>query len=208
MTEFIKECEGIYRLKVQYTTVYTSIFLIETERGDLLVDTASYDDDINNVLVPALAKMNKSLEGLYAIVITHDHFDHSGGLKRIREIVPDVRVITELCNLTDNISTYPMAGHTEDCIGVLDTRSGTLISGDGLQGAGVDKYRCSVRKREAYLETIERIKNDGRIENILFSHAYEPWDRDSVIGRREVDACLSECIKYINGGKNESNTCK
>ena len=197
MAEFIKECEGIYRLKVQYTTVYTSIFLIETELGDLLVDTASYDDDINNVLVPALAKMNKSLEGLYAIVITHDHFDHSGGLKRIREIVPDVRVITELCDLTDNISTYPMAGHTEGAIGVFDSRTNTLLSGDGLQGAGVDKYRCSAPFVEKYLETIERIKGDDRIEHILFSHAYEPWYKDRIDGREAVIAAVEKCKEYV-----------
>ena len=197
MAEFIKECEGIYRLKVQYTTVYTSIFLIETELGDLLVDTASYDDDINDVLVPALAKMNKSLEGLYATVITHDHFDHSGGLKRILEYAPGLRVITGICEISKEISTYPMAGHTEDSIGVFDSRTKTLISGDGLQGAGVDKYKTSVPLKEEYIRTLERIKNDGRIENILFSHAYEPWFKDKIVGREAVLLCLDECEKYV-----------
>ena len=197
MNGFIEEREGIYRLKVQYTTVYTSIFLIETELGDLLVDTASYDEDIDSCLIPALSEMGKSLSELYAVVITHDHFDHSGGLKRIREIVPDVRVITELCNLTDNISTYPMAGHTEDSIGVFDSRTKTLISGDGLQGAGVDKYRTSAPFKEEYIRTLERIKNDERIENILFSHAYEPWFQDKMVGREAVLLCLDECKKNI-----------
>ena len=53
-----------------------------------------------------------------------------------------------------------LAGHTDDSIGVLDERSHTLISGDGLQGAGVDKYRCSLYNKNAYIETIEKIKND------------------------------------------------
>ena len=197
MAEFIKECDGIYRLKVQYTTVYTSIFLIETELGALLVDTASYDEDIDGCLLPALEKMNIKLSEIYAIVITHNHFDHSGGLKRILEIAPDLRVITELCDITDKISTYPMAGHTEDAIGVFDSRTNTLLSGDGLQGAGVDKYRCSAPFVEKYLETIERIKNDDRIEHILFSHAYEPWYSDRIDGRDAVIAAVEKCKEYV-----------
>ena len=197
MAEFIKECDGIYRLKVQYTTVYTSIFLIETELGALLVDTASYDEDIDGCLLPALEKMNIKLSEIYAIVITHNHFDHSGGLKRILEIAPDLRVITELCDITDKISTYPMAGHTEDALGVFDSRTNTLLSGDGLQGAGVDKYRCSAPFVEKYLETIERIKNDDRIEHILFSHAYEPWFKDRIDGRDAVIAAVEKCKEYV-----------
>jgi len=197
MNGFIKEREGIYRLRVQYTTVYTSIFLLETELGDLLVDTASYNEDIDSCLIPALSEMGKSLSELYAVVKTHDHFDHSGGLKRILEYAPGLRVITGICEISKGISTYPMAGHTEDSIGVFDSRTKTLISGDGLQGAGVDKYRTSVPHKEEYIRTLERIKNDERIENILFSHAYEPWFKDKIVGREAVLRCLDECEKYV-----------
>ena len=197
MNGFIEEREGIYRLRVQYITVYTSIFLLETELGDLLVDTASYNEDIDTCLLPALGEMNKSISELYAVVITHDHFDHSGGLKRILEYAPGLRVITGIGEISKWISTYPMAGHTEDSIGVFDSRTNTLISGDGLQGAGVDKYRTSVPFKEEYLKTLERIKNDGRIENILFSHAYEPWFKDSVLGREAVISAVEKCKEYV-----------
>jgi len=86
-----------------------------------------------------------------------------------------------------------LAGHTEDSIGVFDERTHTLITGDGLQGAGVDRYHCSVKDKSAYLETLERIKNDERVENLLLSHAYEPWNSDGVFGREQVLRCLEEC---------------
>jgi glyoxylase-like metal-dependent hydrolase (beta-lactamase superfamily II) len=208
MNKFYNVTDSIYRLKVPFEAIYTSVFLIKSPSGAILVDCATTSEDVDQCIVPALVEMGYELSNIETLVLTHKHGDHAGGLERVLALAPNIEVVTSVRALCDGVCTYPMAGHTEDCIGILDMRSHTLISGDGLQGAGVDKYRCSVRKREAYLETIERIKNDGRIENILFSHAYEPWDRDSVIGRREVDACLSECIKYINGGKNESNTCK
>lgn len=73
----------------------------------------------------------------------------------------------------------------------------SLISADGLQGAGVDKYRCSLASHEEYLNTLEKIQQDDRIENILFSHAYEPWYSDCVFCRGAVLECINECKKYI-----------
>ena len=84
-----------------------------------------------------------------------------------------------------------------DCIGVLDERSRTLITGDGLQGAGVDKYPCSTDDRDAYLATLERIRLDERVENLLFSHAYEPFCTDRMCGRESVLECLSKCAEYV-----------
>ena len=45
--------------------------------------------------------------------------------------------------------------------------------------------------------TLKRIRNDGRIENILFSHAYEPWNSDAALGRKRVLECIEECLNYL-----------
>jgi glyoxylase-like metal-dependent hydrolase (beta-lactamase superfamily II) len=131
------------------------------------------------------------------LVLTHRHADHAGGRQHICELAPDIRVVTDVQTLTTDISIYAMPGHTEDCIGIFDRRTHTLISGDGLQGAGVDKFRCYTQNPTAYSETLKKIENDERIENILFSHAYEPWNKDSITGRNKVLECLSDCMKYI-----------
>ena len=90
-----------------------------------------------------------------------------------------------------------MMGHTLDSVGIYDSRTHTLIAGDGLQGAGVDRYPCSLASREAYRATINRIRADESIENILFSHAYEPWKNNRAIGRSEVLARLADCESCI-----------
>ena len=82
---------------------------------------------------------------------------------------------------------------------MFDGATGTLISGDGLQGAGIGKYRCSLESKEEYLKAIEKIRLDKKIKNILFSHAYEPWYKDGMFGRENVERCLQDCIKYIKG---------
>ena len=198
-TEFLEQTPGIYRLTVPFESVYTSVFLITTPNAAFLVDCATTAYDVDTYIVPALEKIGFSLTSITALVLTHRHDDHAGGCERILQYAPNIDVVTEVRSLADGVSTYPMAGHTEDCIGVLDERCHTLISGDGLQGAGVDVYRCSLRDKNAYAQTLERIKNDKRIENILFSHAYEPWNQDCLHGRDAVEACLIECKKYING---------
>ena len=194
---FERIIDGIWRLKVPFYTVYTAVFLIYTAEGYVLVDCATTDGDVDEYIIPALEEQDVSLLDVKKIVITHDHSDHAGGLPRIIELMPHIEVVKEVTRLAGGVCTYPLPGHTKDFIGVLDERSCTLISGDGLQGAGVDKYRTSVPFKEEYLKTLERIKNDGRIENLLFSHAYEPWFKDKMVGREAVLHCLDECGKYV-----------
>lgn len=196
-----KETSNIYRLKIPFENLYTSVFLIIAGGKKILVDCGTVSKDVDTVIVPLLAEVGFTLTDIETLVLTHKHGDHAGGLVRIVELNPRITVVNDIRVLADKISTYPLAGHTDDSIGVLDERSHTLISGDGLQGAGVDKYRCSLYNKNAYIETIEKIKNDKRIESILFSHAYEPWNKDFIKGRKKILKCLSDCIKYAGGQK-------
>lgn len=194
---FYKETDGIFRLRVPFEDLYTSVLFVETAQANILVDSATKANDVDDVIIPALKQLGYKLSDMDMLVLTHRHGDHAGGRKRIAEISPYTKIVTDVRPLADGVSTYRLAGHTEDCIGVLDGRTHTLISGDGLQGEGIGKYRCSLENKNAYLETIETVKNDPSIENILFSHAYEPWCVDRVIGRSDVRDCLFQCTEYV-----------
>lgn len=193
---FLKEREGIFRLKVPFEDLYTSVFLVVTPQRLILVDCATTDDDVELFIIPALWEMGYEPCDLDAIVITHRHGDHAGGIDAILHHAPNIEVITDARELADGVYTYDLHGHTKDLIGVLDMRTATLISGDGLQGMGIGKYRCSLEDRTAYLEMLERIRCDVRIENVLFSHAYEPWNKDGAFGRKAVTSVINFCIEY------------
>ncbi len=124
-----------------FYTVYTSVFLIEMPEACILVDCATTDEDVDGNIIPAIKKRGISLSRVKKIVITHDHSDHAGGLDRLLYHMPHLEVVRDARELCDSVCTYPLAEHTKDFIGVFDEESGTLISGDGLQGAGVGKYR-------------------------------------------------------------------
>ena len=195
--EFELKIDGIYQLKVPFMSVYTSVFLIDAMGEWILVDTATTADDVDGIIIPAIKKLGVDPCEIKKVVITHDHSDHAGGLERLRHYAPNIETIRTAGEIASTITAYPLPGHTRDFIGVFDNRTGTLISGDGLQGAGVDKYRAYAESREAYYETLERVRADGRIKNLVFSHAYEPWFKDSIFGRESVLGALIECEKYI-----------
>ena len=197
MSGFYEEVEGIYRLRVPFERVYTSVFLIEAEATRILVDCATTARDVEDIILPALAELGYTPTDVDTLVLTHRHGDHAGGMETLLHHAPQLEVVTDIRALADGVCTYPMGGHTRDCIGVFCTRTGTLISGDGIQGAGVDKYRCYTEDPQMYPETLARIREDTRIENILFSHAYEPWLADRASGREQVLACLFASLQYV-----------
>lgn len=195
---FEKEIGEIYRLKVPFENLYTSVFLIRAENANILVDCATYNSDVDSYIIPALAKMGLVLTDIEYLVLTHSHGDHAGGKARVLQLNPQIKIVaSEQGELPNGLTVYALKGHTLDCIGVFDERSGTLISGDGLQGAGVGKYRCSLQSKEEYIKTIETIRQNKKIENVLFSHAYEPWYQDSAFGREEVEKRLQDCLQYV-----------
>ena len=197
MHDFYCEADGIYRLRVPFEAIYTSVFLVCRAGKAVLVDCATTEHDVTDVILPALDRLGYPPHRLDAIVLTHRHGDHAGGLEALLVRAPQIEVITKPCTLAPGLSTYPLPGHTADSIGLLDEATHTLISGDGLQGAGVDRWRCNTREPKAYLQTLSRIRADSRIEHVLFSHAYEPWNSDRADGRDAVLSALDDCAVYV-----------
>lgn len=194
--EFQKEIGGIYRLKIPFENLYTSVFLLQTANGNILVDCATSSQDVDERIEPALEKMGLTFSEIDCVIVTHEHSDHAGGLPRILQKNPNVCVARTIQQI-NGIEIYSMHGHTKDFVGVFEPNSKTLISGDGLQGAGVGKYRCSLESKEEYLKTIAKIEQDERIENLLFSHEYEPWYKNGVFGKEAVKKALKDCKNYV-----------
>ena len=199
---FKKEIGEIYRLKVPFESVYTSVFLIKTPNANVLMDCATTESDVKQWIIPALSDAGLSMLDVNYLVVSHEHGDHAGGLQTLLELNPNLKVIKigdDLC--VDELELYELKGHTLSCVGILDKKTGTLISCDGLQGAGVGKYRCWYDSREEYLKTIKKIKDDQRINNVLFSHEYEPWYKNSALGREQVEKCLHDCLFVVEKGE-------
>lgn len=95
-------------------------------------------------------------------------------------------------------------GHDDDCICFLDIPSGTLISGDSLQGNGTRTQGTALyMDLEAYRNTLEKLMRMD-IENIISAHPYL-YSGEAARGKRECAAYLERCMEitgiygaYIN----------
>lgn len=65
-------------------TKYTGMYFLKTADGGLLlIDALNNTADANEVIIPAIQKLNLPIRGIY---ISHGHIDHDGGVNRLREV--------------------------------------------------------------------------------------------------------------------------
>ena len=204
--QMLAETAHITRITIPFLDIDTAVFLIDTPDGRILFDTATYPTDIDEYILPA---------GItpHMIVISHNHRDHAGGLARAAECFPeaviaagsnacaeripgrDVRILADGELLAGCLRVVAIPGHTADAIGLLDTRTMTLLSGDALQCAGIygsGNWGANISYQRAHREACARLGGMG-IGTILASHDYHPCGRraDADGVARYLDACTA-----------------
>ena len=209
MEKFVQLTTHIHRLWVPFEIDRTSVFLINTDDGDILLDAATTAADVNERILPALAEMGCTP---VCLVMSHNHGDHAGGMPHLAAHFPDAivcgaseaalakmpgatRLLRDGDTLPGGIVYYAMPGHSADSIGLYDPRTKTLLSADSLQQGGVAKWGTGLALPKRYLETIERIGGED-IENIIASHSYVPCG-STAFGRDAVAVMLAECAADV-----------
>jgi len=216
MTELTAVTPNIHRLVIPFLDIYTTVFIVTTDKGAVLIDTATYPEDIDSYIIPALQELNIPADKLLYAVITHNHRDHAGGLERFAQLFPNtviaagsigcgervpgrtVEVLTDGQTLLGPLQAVALPGHTFDFIGILDTRTKTLISGDGLQQYGIygsGNWGANISLIPEHLALGKRLKQ-MEIETILASHNYHPgdWRAD---GKEAVHHYIDECANAL-----------
>ncbi len=217
----IKVNENIYRLTIPFFDVYTTVYVVKTDCGVLLFDVASYDDDVEDYILPFLKELDIGEDELKYVFISHNHRDHSGGLKKLMEYFPEATVISKSQNLKNQYQDYnvfmpeegdavlealrivPIMGHTSDGCGIYDTRTKTLITGDCLQLYGLfgsGKWGANISYVKEHVEAIAKLRKMD-IEHILTAHDYHPYGF-SYQGKAAVEKALDACIAPLDEIKN------
>ncbi len=214
MKELTLAAPHIHRLEVPFLDIYTTVFLVETEEGIVVFDTATYPEDMDTYLVPALRELGA--ERPLWVVISHNHRDHAGGLTRFAELFPEtpvaagseacseripgrtVRVLSDGETLVGPLKAVTIPGHTADAIGILDTRTGTLMSGDCLQMYGIygsGAWGANISLIPEHIAAGEKLLTMD-IQTILASHNYHPhdWRAD---GKEAVADYIAQCAKAL-----------
>ena len=196
---------GIFRLKIPFQDITTSVYFYVCEQGVAIVDSAKYSTDVDDYIIPALEELNIKNNVQY-LLFTHEHGDHSGGLQRLSEYFPkaiigcafevglaDKMTLTDNKEIIGNLLAIHLPGHTESSFGFYDTVTKTLLTGDCLQLDGVGKYRDGISDFKSYANSINKLKN-MEICNIIAAHEYEPLG-SLARGETEVKQYLERCLK-------------
>lgn len=217
MNNILKINENLYRLTVPYADIYTTVYVVKTDKGTLLFDAASYDEDIRDYILPFLNELEITTDMLKYVCISHNHKDHSGGLSELMKSFSNSKIISRCPNLKQKYADYTILvpedgdtvldvlkiitipGHTQDSIGIYDTRSKTLISGDSLQLFGIfgsGKWGSNIGYPAKHIDAVHKLKNMD-IRHILTAHDYHPYGY-SYEGTDNVARALDACIEPLN----------
>ena len=90
---FVQEAEGLYRLRVPFENIATSVFLLRTPAGPVLYDCATTAEDVENVILPALNQLGIAPAQLHALVLSHAHGDHCGGMSALARYAPQMCIL-------------------------------------------------------------------------------------------------------------------
>ena len=219
-----KLTENIYRIKIPFDNIYTSVFIIKKDDFLILADTATTKSDVTDYIIPAIEDMGGNLK---YVILSHTHGDHAGGYRYIKELYPEVKVILFDKAYADNkqytdyiipydgqiisdcIKIYNFKGHSKDSLGLLDTRTNTLLTFDSFQLFGVGRYGTGLWDVNEYLKSVMRAK-ELMTDMVIAAHEFYPHGA-IINGKKSVveffDGC-TECIDiyreflYNNQDKN------
>ena len=212
MSAYTKIKENLYYTTTSYKDIYTTVYLIKTDKGCMLFDSASFDCDIADSIKPMLDSLGVTNEDLKYVFISHAHLDHAGGLRKLLEFYPDVTVITKNASLTEKFISYSscipeenqvfldclkvifIPGHSACSQAILDTRDNTLITGDCLQLYGIfgsGNWASNISLPKAHLEALDKLDN-MEISAIYTAHDYHPLGQ-FYVGREKAKAAINYC---------------
>lgn len=212
MKTITKISDSICRMTLPYKDIFTTVYTVRTDSGVLLFDAASFDSDILHIS-EFLDDMGIGRNELKYVFISHNHTDHAGGLEAFMREYPDVCIISRCPILKEKFAQYgfiapkdgdtildvlqvvTLPGHTSDAAAILDTRTGTLITGDGLQLYGIfgsGKWGANISLVSQHLEAIEKLRGMD-IQSILTAHDYHPLGY-RYTGKEEVAKALDCCV--------------
>jgi len=204
----------IYRLVIPFEDIYTTVFFIRTPGGWVLFDTATYPADMDNYIFPAMGELGITADTLTHTVISHAHRDHAGGLGRLAEAYPGTVILSRSGKLAESyksviapadgdtlaevlrIVTIP--GHAPDALGVYDTRTKTLLTGDCLQAYGIygsGKWGANISQPLPHLAALNKLRL-MEIGTLVTSHDYHPVGHEAH-GAEEVACYIDACADAL-----------
>ncbi len=177
---------------------WVAAWVLETDQGLILFDTLY--GELTDIVIDGIRELGMDPDDIRYVVVTHAHYDHIGGAKRMQEEFGAVVLMTEEdwqmveeepvyreypkpmrhLTITDNgtvtlgrtgLRFVKTPGHTT---GVASTRFTVYDNGFPFQAfmfGGVGLNFEGVERTEMYIESVKRLQRMGDIEVNIPNHA-------------------------------------
>ncbi len=199
--------------------IWVGMQLICGREKCVLIDTG-IDDAAKSAIVPAMEKNGISPDSLALVINTHHHGDHTlcnqavreycnarfaihrdgaDGMYSEQQFTADVLLEDGMRIQEDDIGLEIIhtPGHSPDAICVLESSTGSLFSGDSIQGSGIEAlglallgnigdYRNSMKKLLA-------LYRQGRFSRIYPGHQFRPAD-GGILRDGEIETFLQASL--------------
>ena len=138
--------KNLCQLILPYKDIFTTVYTIKTEKGALLFDCATFEEDVTKGILPMLKEAGIEKEEIKYLFISHNHRDHAGAISYLLRELPHVTVISRSAKLKEShpetkflapedgemildvLRVVTIPGHTLDSAALLDTRDNTIIT--------------------------------------------------------------------------------
>jgi 7,8-dihydropterin-6-yl-methyl-4-(beta-D-ribofuranosyl)aminobenzene 5'-phosphate synthase len=150
-----------------------SAFLIESADAKVLFDTGQSGD----VLLHNLAVLNEDLSNLSSIVLSHGHYDHTGGLERVLSLCGDVELVAHPATFDERISRDKSG--KEKAVGIP-------LSREYLEA------RCKLRLTTEPVQVAPGIFTTGQVERGTGPEPRDPRLQVRTGGHSVVDPLLDD----------------
>lgn len=174
-------------------------FLVPHNAGVLLVDTGIPGSE--QALGAALSDMGACWADVTDVVLSHCHFDHTGGLPKVLAAAPDALVWAGAADISsidtggpavsalrdgDRIRTLTVVatpGHTAGHVSLLDEAAALLLVGDlvGVMHGAVTRAPAAFTVDAVTAEDSLRRIAALELSRVLFSHGAERDDGPTVV---------------------------
>ncbi len=203
-------------IKYPWRDFWTGMLLVTGSGGCVLIDTA-FEDAADQVILPFLGGLGMGLDSIKLVVNTHSHGDHVEGNGKLRELTPakfalhqlgDSRLAPDIL-LADGmilemgdirLEVIHAPGHSPDSVCILEPSTGTLFTGDSVQGRGtlnigIALYSQPAVYRESMVKLRERCRR-GDIRRLILGHPELP--SNGVVEEPEALAFLDLSIQAVD----------
>lgn len=234
----IDEHATLYRLQRDIykldTPPVTSLFFVRGDGAWYIIDAGEDLPNSRARIAAVMEHLGIASGDVKAILLTHDHWDHTDGLPHLLALCPEAAIygaaeenkragsrykrIDDGDEIGGIFRAVRLYGHAPDMLAYLDMRTRSLFSGDGIQLYGVAWAGMFIFEGIGiYLDSMRRLLTMD-IDCIFSSHAYVPLGAFAVgvdavreyleTAIRCVEELTRSTLEMYDGGERDADAIK